>query len=137
MGKCLFTTLSKKHLPPNKKIELIIEKNRPCFTFVVDDQIYRYNGMNNMAWTIVHPLLPHSHPPMSYFDITPTPLKISYLSTFSRQFYCTLHTLCQLNKQILYRVRQRGCSLTHSARTPPAVHPGITIWVDKIEFEKK
>ena len=36
-----------------------------------------------------------------------------------------------------YRVRQRGCSLTHSARTPPAVHQGITIWVDKIEFEKK
>ena len=36
-----------------------------------------------------------------------------------------------------YRVRQRGCSLTHSARTPPAVHPGITIWVDEIEFEKK
>ena len=26
-----------------------------------------------------------------------------------------------------YRVRQRGCSLTYSARTPPAVHPGITI----------
>ena len=26
-----------------------------------------------------------------------------------------------------YRVRQRGCSLTHSARPPPAVHPGITI----------
>ena len=36
-----------------------------------------------------------------------------------------------------YRVRQRGCSLTHSARTPPAVHQGITIWVDEIEFEKK
>ena len=36
-----------------------------------------------------------------------------------------------------YRVRQRGCSLTHSARTPPAVHPGITIWVDEIEIEKK
>ena len=36
-----------------------------------------------------------------------------------------------------YRVRQRGCSLTHSARTPSAVHPGITIWVDKIELEKK
>ena len=36
-------------------------------------------------------------------------------------------------KQILnrYRVRQSGCSLTHSARTPPAVHPGITIWVDE------
>ena len=30
-----------------------------------------------------------------------------------------------------------GGSLTHSARTPPAVHQGITIWVDKIEFEKK
>ena len=36
-----------------------------------------------------------------------------------------------------YRVRQRGCSLTHSARTPPAVHPGITIWVDEIKIEKK
>ena len=36
-----------------------------------------------------------------------------------------------------YRVRQRGCSLTHSARTPPAVHPGITNWVDEIELEKK
>ena len=36
-----------------------------------------------------------------------------------------------------YRVRQRGCSLTHSARTPPAVHQGITICVDEIEFEKK
>ena len=36
-----------------------------------------------------------------------------------------------------YRVRQRGCSLTHSAHTPPAVHQGITIWVDEIEFEKK
>ena len=34
-----------------------------------------------------------------------------------------------------YRVRQRGCSLTHSARTPPAVNPGITIWVDEIEIE--
>ena len=30
-----------------------------------------------------------------------------------------------------------GCSLTHSARTPPAVHQGITIWVDKIEIEKQ
>ena len=36
-----------------------------------------------------------------------------------------------------YRVRQRGCSLTHSARTPPAVHPGITIWDDEIELKKK
>ena len=36
-----------------------------------------------------------------------------------------------------YRVRQRGCSLTHSARTPPAVHPGIMNWVDKIEINKK
>ena len=36
-----------------------------------------------------------------------------------------------------YCVRKRGCSLTHSARTPPAVHQGITIWVDEIEFEKK
>ena len=36
-----------------------------------------------------------------------------------------------------YRVRQRGCSLTHSARTQPAVHPGIKIWVDEIELEKK
>ena len=51
-----------------------------------------------------------------------------------------------------YRVCQRGCSLTHSARTLPAVHPGFTIWLklrkkgkqmfmsifwflDKIEFE--
>ena len=30
-----------------------------------------------------------------------------------------------------------GVTLTHSARTPPAVHQGITIWVDEIEFEKK
>ena len=29
-----------------------------------------------------------------------------------------------------YCVRQRGCSLTHSARTPPAVQPGTTIWVE-------
>ena len=36
-----------------------------------------------------------------------------------------------------YRVRQRVCSLTHSAFTPPAVNPGITIWVDKIELEKE
>ena len=36
---------------------------------------------------------------------------------------------------IKYRVRQRGCSLTHSARTTPAVHPRITIWVDDIEIE--
>ena len=28
-------------------------------------------------------------------------------------------------------------ALTHSARTLPAVHPGITIWVDAIELEKK
>ena len=27
-----------------------------------------------------------------------------------------------------YRVRQRGCSLTHSAHTPPAVHQGMMIW---------
>ena len=39
--------------------------------------------------------------------------------------------------KVKYRVRQRGCSLTHIARTKPAVHPGITIWVDKNEFEKK
>ena len=39
--------------------------------------------------------------------------------------------------KVKYRIRQRGCSLTHSARTPPAVHQGITIWVDEIEFEKK
>ena len=32
-----------------------------------------------------------------------------------------------------YCVRQRGFSLTQSARTPPAVHPGITLWVDEIE----
>ena len=38
-------------------------------------------------------------------------------------------------KKKKYSVLQRGCSLTHSARTPPAVHPGITIWVDKIEIE--
>ena len=36
-----------------------------------------------------------------------------------------------------YRVRQRGCSLTHSERTPPAVHPWITIWVHEIEIEKR
>ena len=30
----------------------------------------------------------------------------------------------------------KGCSLTHSARNPPAVHQEITIWVDEIEFEK-
>ena len=35
-----------------------------------------------------------------------------------------------------YRVRQRGCSLTHSARTPPAVHQGITIWVDELNLRK-
>ena len=38
-------------------------------------------------------------------------------------------------KEEEYRVRQRGCSLTHNARTPPAVHPGIMIWVDKIKIE--
>ena len=32
-------------------------------------------------------------------------------------------------------VRRGGSSLTHSARTPPAIHPGITIWVDKIEID--
>ena len=42
-----------------------------------------------------------------------------------------------LKKKKIYRVRQRGYSLTHTARTPPAVHQGITIWVDEIEFEKK
>ena len=39
-------------------------------------------------------------------------------------------------KNYKYRDRHRGCSLTHSAHTPPAVHPGIPIWVDKIELEK-
>ena len=34
-------------------------------------------------------------------------------------------------------VRRGGSPLTHSARTPPAVHPGITIWVDDIKLEKK
>ena len=34
-----------------------------------------------------------------------------------------------------YGVCQRGCSLTYSARTPPVIHPGITIWVDKIEID--
>ena len=42
-----------------------------------------------------------------------------------------------LNSMLRYHLRQRWCSLTHSARTPPAVHPGITIWVDEIELEKK
>ena len=46
-------------------------------------------------------------------------------------------TTCQMELHVKYRVRQRGCSLTHNARTPPAVHQGITIWVDEIEFEKK
>ena len=32
-----------------------------------------------------------------------------------------------------YRVRQRGCSLTHSARTPPAVHQRNWNW-EKIIF---
>ena len=44
-----------------------------------------------------------------------------------------------------YPVRQRGCSLTHSTRTPPADHPGMTIWrrsqffscLDKMDFERK
>ena len=36
-----------------------------------------------------------------------------------------------------YACAEGGCSLTHSARNPPAVHPGITIWVDEIESEKK
>ena len=47
-----------------------------------------------------------------------------------------------------YHVRQRGCSFTHSARNPPAVNPGIKIWLklrkkgknlffNEIEFEKK
>ena len=50
------------------------------------------------------------------------------------------HRIANNRKQEIinkYRVRQRGCSLTHSARTPPAVHQGIKIWVDEIEFEKK
>ena len=56
-----------------------------------------------------------------------------------------IHSLCCEPQKIMiwfsnnrgkYRVRQRGCSLTHSARTPPAVNQGITIWVE-IEFEKK
>ena len=49
-----------------------------------------------------------------------------------------LHSMCNFHNNIKleceyydntakYRVRQRGCSLTHSARTPPAVHPGIMI----------
>ena len=38
---------------------------------------------------------------------------------------------------IVICVHQGGCSLSHSARTPPAVHQGMTIWVDEIEFEKK
>ena len=40
-----------------------------------------------------------------------------------------------------YRVRQRGYSLTHSARTPPAVHAGIFfelfLFLDEIEIDKK
>ena len=47
----------------------------------------------------------------------------------------TLRT--QLESKVKYCIRQRGCSLINSARTPPAVHRGITIWVDEIEFEKK
>ena len=46
-------------------------------------------------------------------------------------------SLKQQGREGEYRFRQRGCSLTHSARTPLAVHQGITIWVDEIEFEKK
>ena len=42
-----------------------------------------------------------------------------------------------IDKTIEYRVRQSGCSLTHIARTPPAVHPGTTILVVEIEIEKK
>ena len=41
----------------------------------------------------------------------------------------------QGSSNVQYRFRQMGFSLTHSARIPPAVHPGITIWVDKIELE--
>ena len=35
----------------------------------------------------------------------------------------------------IYACAKGECSLTHSAHTPPAVHPGITIWVDEIELE--
>ena len=41
------------------------------------------------------------------------------------------------HKIVKYRIRQRGCSLNHSARILPAVHQGIMIWVDEIEIEKK
>ena len=36
-------------------------------------------------------------------------------------------------KYLEYACAERGNSLNHSARTPPAVHPVITIWVDEIE----
>ena len=52
-------------------------------------------------------------------------------------FCINTHKVCAIKTKAKYRVRQRGCSLTHSAHTPPAVHQGITIWVDEIEFEKK
>ena len=81
-------------------------------------------------------------------DIYTLLLFLELLNTNSCQFFinCFVNSCIypdlvrlypQLNKRMEYRVRQRGCSLTHSARTPPAVHPGIMIWVDEIEFEKK
>ena len=35
-----------------------------------------------------------------------------------------------------YRVRQRGCSLTHSARTPPAVTQELRFGLTKLKLRK-
>ena len=58
-------------------------------------------------------------------------------SYFFLPFYClyTRWSYKNTNLSIEYCVRQRGSSHSHSARNMPAVHPGITMWVDEIELE--
>ena len=99
---------------------------------------------------LVHPTMTLATPPYLYSKVHENVSHFNY-SCFAlncEMSYSGENTLCSplisppeqlimLRQEVKYQVRQRGCSLTHSARTPPSVHQGITIWVDKIEFEKK
>ena len=100
------------------------------------DGVHLYSSEGKLAYTesVLNILLSSFQTPAQNSNQQTQQTKMHYESDNHKNCPQTEYMSKKNNK---YRVRQKGCSLTHSARTPPAVHHGITIWVDKIEFEEK
>ena len=100
------------------------------------DGVHLYSSEGKLAYTesVLNILLSSFQTPAQNSNQQTQQTKMHYESDNHKNCPQTEYMSKKNNK---YRVRQKGCSLTHSAPTPPAVHQGITIWVDEIEFEKK